>query len=77
MSTAATTTTFHYVMTVHASGDARRFATFSGTADLPTGPQGSTRAKAFEQIRAVVAREMGLSIDQLAVQFFEIAPNQL
>ncbi|MER5462001.1 hypothetical protein ABT010_15180 [Streptomyces sp. NPDC002668] len=73
MSTAATT--FHYVMTVHASEG--RFATFSGTADLPTGPQGGTRAKAFEQIRAVVAREMGLSVDQLAVQFFSIEPNQL
>ncbi|WP_326650964.1 hypothetical protein [Streptomyces sp. NBC_01750] len=75
MSTAATTTTFHYVMTVHASEG--RFATFSGTANLPTGPQGGTRAKAFEQIRAVVARDMGLCIDQLAVQFFSIEPNQL
>ncbi|MFF3402150.1 hypothetical protein ACFYW6_27005 [Streptomyces sp. NPDC002659] len=68
-------TSFHYVMTVHTSGG--HFATFNGAADLPTGPQGATRAEAFEQIRAVVARELGMKADQLAVQFFSIDPNQL
>ncbi|MGW1489699.1 hypothetical protein [Streptomyces sp. NPDC002402] len=71
----STVKTFHYVLTVHTSNG--RFATFNGAADLPTGPQGATRAEAFEQIRAVVAQDMGLSVDQLAVQFFSIEPNQL